>query len=105
MLSSASKPVDDLDFPIIAPATKDLIEYSFYQSGGAGTNLEEVDMAPKPKPLGKKKTAVVSPVQQARNLILAFSSLMKGQPSAPSSPYISICKGKLYMEGPSLQKK
>ncbi|GFZ01005.1 hypothetical protein Acr_14g0006400 [Actinidia rufa] len=43
--------VDYLSFPIVAPATKDLIEHSFNQGSSFGTNSEEVDMAPKPRTL------------------------------------------------------
>ncbi|GFS31965.1 hypothetical protein Acr_00g0020150 [Actinidia rufa] len=98
-LSSAFETANDLSFPIVAPAAEDLIEHSFNQSGGAGTSLEEVDMSLKPRPLGKEKTAVVSPAKQARDPILALPSPAEGQPSMPSYPYISKRKGKLLSYG------
>ncbi|GFY95347.1 hypothetical protein Acr_10g0007320 [Actinidia rufa] len=73
VLSSAFEAANDLSFPIVAPAAEDLIYHSFNQSGGAGTSLEEVDMAFKPKTPGPTD----------------------GQSSMPSSPFISKPKGKL----------
>ncbi|PSS08091.1 Nuclear pore complex protein like, partial [Actinidia chinensis var. chinensis] len=95
VFSSAFETANDLSFPIVAPAAEDLIKHSFNQSGGAGTSLEEVDMAFKPRPLGKENTAVVSLAKQARDPSLALPSPAEGQPNMPSSPYISKRKGKL----------
>ena len=38
---------DDLNFPLVQPAVRDLIGYSFTEGGDAETNSDEVYMAPK----------------------------------------------------------
>ena len=85
-MSSASEAVDDLDFVVVAPISKDLIEHLFNKGGNLGYNLEEKeDMALRARILGKKKAAEDKLAKQALDPVLAFPSLVEVQSNILSS--------------------
>ncbi|GFY80817.1 hypothetical protein Acr_01g0006260 [Actinidia rufa] len=107
MLSSGSKAANDLDFPLVQPAVRDLVEDSFVSGGGANTSSKEVDMAPKPRVLAQKKPKVVDPLTDVQvplpvqDLVLALLDPTEAKPSLPSSSFLRKCKGKSTRGGSS----
>ena len=106
MLSSGSNVANDISFPVVAPAAKDLIEHSFNKGNNLGYNSkEEEDMAPKQRVLGKKKPTGDKPAKQALDPVLALPNPTEAQSNISSSQQASKRKGKQPAKGPSHQKK
>ena len=76
-----SEAVDNLDFPVVQLAAKDIVEHSFNQGGSLGSSLGEVEevMAPRQRVLGKKKAMEDEVVKMSSSPVSALPNQAKDQ--------------------------